>query len=128
MRVTETKVFAGQVIFQMMTRKKQVVDDNKDKNRTSSKKKKAGIDTVLAQLAGPSKINAVQKTSNDREQFKRNLTSNCKMIRKRKHNVREGCVPGQTKISQTGGSEKIQTQERRMRAREGKEENQLDIM
>lgn len=63
-RVTETKVFAGQVI-QTTTKKQQ--DDKQPPPKPAAS---AGLDNVLAQLEGPKKMSTVQKTSNDWEQFK----------------------------------------------------------
>lgn len=61
--VVETSVFAGQTI---QTAKKQApVSATK-----TATKPKANVDNVLAQLAGPSKMNTVQKTNNDWESFK----------------------------------------------------------
>ena len=60
----ETQVFAGQTI--QTTKKKAAGTASK----TIKSAPKSSIDNVLEQINGPSKINTVQKTSNDWEQLK----------------------------------------------------------
>ena len=61
--ITETKMFAGQAI-----RTKKVVAATDAP--TQKKPPATGLDSVLQQLEGPSKINTVEKTSSDWESFK----------------------------------------------------------
>jgi hypothetical protein len=62
--VMETKVFAGQAI-QVPKRMPPATTATAAASKSSS-----NLDSVLAQLAGPSKLSTVQKTSEDWEQFK----------------------------------------------------------
>ena len=64
--ITETKVFAGQAI---QVQRKVSEKDNKNASKVASAPS-SNIDTVLAQLSGPTKLSTTQKTSNDWEQFK----------------------------------------------------------
>ena len=65
---TETKMFAGQVVT--VQRQPQDSSTQKGLKNSTAANNTSKLDNVLAQLAGPSKISTVQKTSNDWEQFK----------------------------------------------------------
>ena len=68
--VTETKVFAGQTIQTKKVTKAASKSVKATKSPPAAPSKKAGIDSILAQLNGPAKMSTVQKTSNDWESFK----------------------------------------------------------